>query len=183
MNAAAGARTERRSAEERREAVLDAAIAEFAAYGLHGASTEAIARRVGISQPYIFRLFGTKQELFIAAAERVCDRILAVFRAAAASDPDHALDAMGRAYAQLLADRDEMLVMLQAIAASADPEVLAVTRQRYGEIYRFVEQVSGASDDEVRGFMATGLLLTVAAALDLPAIADKEGWARKCLEC
>ena len=58
--------TKRKSAEERREAVLDAALVEFAEHGLHGGSTEAIAAKAGISQPYVFRLFGTKKELFTA---------------------------------------------------------------------------------------------------------------------
>ena len=60
----------RKSAEERREEILDAALQEFAQRGLHGASTEDIARRAGISQPYVFRLFGTKKALFTAVVDR-----------------------------------------------------------------------------------------------------------------
>ena len=42
------------------------ARAAFARGGLHGTSTEEIAEAAGISQPYLFRLFGTKKRLFVA---------------------------------------------------------------------------------------------------------------------
>jgi AcrR family transcriptional regulator len=60
----------RLTAADRREAVLEVALVEFAAHGYEGASTEEIARRVGISQPYVFRLFGTKKDLFKAPVGR-----------------------------------------------------------------------------------------------------------------
>ena len=49
------------SAEERREMVLEAAVAGFAVRGMAGTSTEDVARSAGISQPYLFRLFPTKK--------------------------------------------------------------------------------------------------------------------------
>src|SRR4051794_29580777 len=76
--------TERKSAEERREEILEAALVEFAAHGLYGGSTEAIARAVGISQPYVFRLFGTKKELFTATIERCMRGTLEMMQSAAA---------------------------------------------------------------------------------------------------
>ena len=66
-----GTTATRQTADERREAVLEAANVEFALRGLHGASTDAIARRAGISQPYLFRLFGSKKELFLAVDRRL----------------------------------------------------------------------------------------------------------------
>jgi hypothetical protein len=62
--------TTRKTREVRRDEVLDAALEVFAELGLHHASTEDIARRAGISQPYVFRLFATKKELFSAVAPR-----------------------------------------------------------------------------------------------------------------
>jgi len=179
------ARGERQSAEERRETVLAAAIVEFAAYGLHGASTVDIARRAGISQPYIFRLFGTKKDLFIAAANRVYDRIHDLFQAAAATapedDPSAALSAMGHSYGALMASRDELLLLLQAFAAASDPEVGAAMRERFGDLYRYVERVAGGDEHEAHTFMAYGMLLTVAAALHLPALMRKEDSIDTCL--
>src|SRR5215210_7120031 len=96
--------TERKTAEERREEILEAAMAEFAAHGLSGGSTEAIAKAVGISQPYVFRLFGTKKELFMATIERCLRGTLEMMRAASAGlKGEEALEAIGEAYMQRLA--------------------------------------------------------------------------------
>src|SRR5882757_4792993 len=95
--------TERKTKAERREEILDAAMLEFAERGLHGSSTEAIATRAGISQPYVFRLFGTKRELFRAVVARCFRETLEMFqRAAEGSRGEEALRAMGEAYKQQL---------------------------------------------------------------------------------
>ncbi len=172
----------RRTAQERREEVLEAALGEFAAHGLHGTSTETIAERAGISQPYLFRLFGTKKELFMACARRGMDRTREAFRDAAEhGGPEPVLVRMGKAYIELLDDRDLLLAQLQLQAACGDEEIRAVAREGYGELYREIERLSGAGEDEVRRFFATGMLLNVAAAMDLPELADRVGWARRML--
>src|SRR6266550_6176841 len=105
----------RMSAEERRETVLEAAVAEFALRGLAGTSTEDVARRAGISQPYLFRLFPTKKALFLALVERCFRQVAAAFEAAAGDRvAEDALDALANAYHQLLEDRTLMLLQLQA---------------------------------------------------------------------
>ncbi len=172
----------RQTAEIRREAVLEAASTEFSRKGLHGASTDAIAKAAGISQPYLFRLFGTKKELFLAVVERCFGRTLATFEDAAARakktrDPGAVLHAMGKAYIDLLGDREMLLVQLHAYAACADPDVEAVVRRGYGEIYELVEGASGARADEIRQFFATGMLLNVIAAMNLGRA--PEPWARR----
>jgi AcrR family transcriptional regulator len=178
------ARAGRMSSAERREVVLDAAIAEFAAYGLHGATTEAIAKRVGITQPYIFRLFGNKKELFLAAVERVYDRVLetwetALKRVREDATPEERMLAMGEAYVELMSRREELLLLLQAFGASKDPDVLRVSRRRMRQMYEYVQRAAGEADERVQQFFAQGMLLTVAAGLDLPAIAGEETWARE----
>src|ERR671930_1608222 len=102
--------TERKTAEERRDEILDAAIVEFAQRGLEGASTEEIAKRAGISQPYVFRLFGTKKELFKATVARCLRETLETFqRAAEGKRGEDALDAMGSVYVtDLIADRTRL---------------------------------------------------------------------------
>ena len=179
MKAAA---TRRLSAGDRRQAVLDVATAEFAVAGLHGTSTETIARRAGISHPYVFRLFGTKKGLFLAVVERCFRRTLATFEEAATQaktieDPSAVLHAMGKAYIDLLADREMLLVQLHAYAACADPDVETVVRRGYGEIYELVQRVSGANADEIRQFFATGMLLNVIAAMNLGRA--PEPWAKR----
>ncbi len=157
----------RKTGAERREQILDAAIEEFAAGGLRGASVEEMAARVGVSQPYVYKLFGTKKGLFLAAMRTVRERVMEAFRRAAEADPENALEAMGRSYDRSLFGREERLMLLQGFAASSDPEVREAVGEGYAELWRFVEETSGASEEEVRAFFATGMLLTVDAAIGL----------------
>jgi len=178
----APADTQRKSAEERRDEILDAAVTEFAQNGLHGTSTDRIAERAGLSQPYLFRLFGTKKQLFIAAIERCFAETLEFFRAASASVPrEEALMAMGRAYGEnLLPDQTKLLAQMQAYAACYDEDVRAAVRRGFGDIYEFVERVSGASDEAVMEFFARGMLLNVMTAMDVTHF--DAGWARRLSE-
>jgi AcrR family transcriptional regulator len=183
MRAAMTASPKRRmSADERRAAVLRVAIAEFARTGLQGTSTEKIAAGADISHPYLFRLFGTKKELFLACLERCHERLHETFtRAAEAAGDGDRLKAMGHAYVELLADREMLLLQLHGYAACADPEVRETASRGYAELWQLVARLSGAPEDEVRAFFATGMLLNVAAAMDLPQIAGEPGWAVKHL--
>src|SRR5918995_860939 len=123
----------RQSADQRREAVLAAALGEFAARGLNGASADEIARRAGISQPYLFRLFGTKKELYVASVEQCLRSTLAVFeRASEGLEGEEALRAMGAAYRELLADWTMLRAQLQAYAACDDPEIRKAVRRGLG---------------------------------------------------
>jgi AcrR family transcriptional regulator len=158
------------SADERRETVIRAALAEFAEGGLHGTSTEAIARRVGVSQPYLFRLFPTKKAIFLAAAERCFDRIERAFRNAAEGlSGEEALHSMGRAYRELLDDRQLLTLQLQLWAAACqDEEIRVVTRERFRRVAALAGELTGADSLELTQFLSTGMFLSVAAALDLP---------------
>jgi len=173
--------TERKSADVRREEILEAAMKEFAHGGLHGTSTEAIAKRAGISQPYLFRLFGTKKALFIAASQRGFADVLATFKEAAAGKTgDEAFEAMGRSYDGLLADREKLLGQLQMYAACSDPEIRDATRAGFASLFRFVEEVTGADPLRIRDFFAMGMLMNVAAAMDLPQICGTDDtWAQE----
>jgi AcrR family transcriptional regulator len=174
--------TERKSAEERREAVLEAALEEFAARGLAGASTEAIAAKAGISQPYVFRLFGTKKELFKAVINRCFRETLELFqRAAEGKRGEAALEAMGDAYVnQLLPDRTRLLGQMQAYAACEDPGIRGAVRAGYGDLVAYVERVSGLPPQAIAQFFAAGMLLNVIACMDLSDSA--EPWAARLLE-
>jgi AcrR family transcriptional regulator len=170
---AAGTRT-RLTAGERREHVLAAAIAAFSRTGYHGTPTEAIATRAGISQPYLFRLYGTKKELFLACLERCFDRTVETFRRAAADvrEGETLLSAMGRAYAEMLADRELLLFQLQTYAASDDPDIRERASRRYEGLRDVVTDLSGGDADAVLRFFGQGMLLNVAAALEL----DPQAW-------
>jgi len=173
---------ERKSAEERREEILEAALVEFAAHGRYGGSTEAIARAVGISQPYVFRLFGTKKELFTATIERCMRGTLEMMQSAAAGlKGEEALHAIGEAYAERLAtDPTYLHSQMQAYAACDDPAIRTVVRNGYRELVDYVERVSGLPPERVSHFFAKGMLLNVIASMDL--LGADEGWAQRLIE-
>jgi AcrR family transcriptional regulator len=172
----------RRSAEERRETILDAALVEFAAKGLDGTSTEDIARRAGISQPYVFRLFGTKKNLFAEACRRCMLEVAEAMAAAARGrSGEEALEAMGTAYIQLLeADPRRLKLQMHMYAASDEPQIRQVAREGYGALVRFVEQVSGAPPKAVSQFFATGMLINVIAAMGVRGAGIE--WADRLIE-
>jgi AcrR family transcriptional regulator len=169
----------RKSAEERREEILSVALRHFAIGGLHGTSTEAIAREAGISQPYLFRLFRTKKELFLACVDRAHAQVRDAFRRAAADAPEgERLKAMGHAYIdELLPDRHAVLMQMQGYVATSDPDIQAHVRACFGRLVAEVTELSGADEASVWGFFAQGMLLNVTQSLDLEAIADKSEWA------
>ena len=164
-----GTATTRSTAAARRDEVLDAAMVEFAERGLEGASTEDIARRAGISQPYLFRLFGTKKELFKASVARCLRETLELFqRAAEGKRGQEALEAIGRAYRQQLEqDRSRLRAQMNAYVACDDPEIRDVVRAGYGDLVAYVRRVSGADWPAVWSFFATGMLLNVLASMQV----------------
>ena len=131
--------------------------------GLHGASTDDIARAAGISQPYLFRLFGTKKELYLATAERAVDDLDDVFAdAAAGKTGEEALHAMGAGLRD--DDRptaDRLMLMLKCWASCDDPEICEVVRSAWRDLVDLAERASGESPEAVSTFFAKGMLLTI----------------------
>jgi AcrR family transcriptional regulator len=165
------------SAVERREEVLQAATAAFAEGGYRGTSTEEIAARAGISQPYIFRLFGSKKELFIAVVESCFRRTMETFvEAARGLTGKDALVAMGLAYMELIQDPTLLRVELHAFTASVqDAEVRKATQRGLRKIWVVAAEASGVDNDALREWLATGMLLNVVAATGLDQL--DEAWA------
>ena len=175
----AAERRQRMPAAERRELVLEAAMADFAVGGLAGTSTEDVARRAGISQPYLFRLFPTKKALFVALVERCFQRVRDTFTDAAAGlTGDEALGAMADAYEQLLEDRTLLQLQMQCYAACHDPEVGDATRAGFKGLWELTERLTGLPFQTVVDFFAVGMLMNVAAAMDLPAVDER--WTSWC---
>jgi AcrR family transcriptional regulator len=174
---------ERKTKQERRDEILDAAMHEFAEHGLRAASTEDIARRAGISQPYVFRLFGTKKELFTAVVNRCFRETLEMFqRSAEGLRGEEALAAMGNAYVErLLTDRIRLRAQMQAYVACDDPEIRTVVRQGYGDLVAYVERVSDLPPAAVARFFAQGMLLNVFASMGNVG-EESEPWAERLLE-
>jgi len=168
MNAALHVRLH---ADERKHSVIAEATREFAAHGYAGTSTNDIAKRVGVSQPYLFQLFGTKKDLFIAAVAECFTRVQRQFEDVGrkarqqSDDPVDILHAMGLAYCDLLADRDMLRLQLQAYAACDDPDIQRVVRKGWTDLYAAVARVSGADEESIHHWFAEGMLMNVAAAV------------------
>jgi AcrR family transcriptional regulator len=164
----------RLSADERRADVVEAAVRAFASSGLHGTSTEEIARLAGVSQPYLFRLFGTKRDLFIAAVDRAFSRVEHEIEDAAdhplvdmTSDYNPVLAAIGLRYGRLLEDQSILRLQLHAFAACDDPVIRTFVGRRFSDLIRLVSERSGMPQSELREFFAQGMLMNVAAAMQL----------------
>jgi AcrR family transcriptional regulator len=170
----------RMTGDQRRTQLLRIAAEEFSRTGLHGTSAETIARRADISQPYIFRLFGTKKGLFINVLESSFDKIVESFEDSAAGlEPSSALVAMGHRYRDLLEDRTFLLIQLHGFAACDDPEVRETVRRGYGRMWTTLQKLSGADAQTLKRFLALGMMLNGMAAMDLVRL--DEQWARDFL--
>ncbi len=174
-------------AAERREELIGAAVHEFAHGGLHGTTVESIARRVGVAQPYVFTLFPNKRELFLAALERSFERVADTFRSAALeyaegrapADCEDALEAMGGAYKELLAnDRDYLMLQHQSYAACDDEIVRARVRHCYAELVELARALSGGEPERLDDFFRHGMALNVAAALGVEDLSSGCAWVR-----
>jgi AcrR family transcriptional regulator len=173
-------------ASERRDALIEAAVHEFAHGGLHGTPVDRISRRVGVAQPYVFSLFANKRELFLAAVERGNELIGEVFATAAAEfDPQIAapdtdvLSAMGQAYVELLTThRDYLMLQHQAFAACDDEQIRQRVRAGYAGLIALVERLSGAEPEQIDEFFRYGMWLNVAAAMGVEDLSAGCEWVR-----
>lgn len=160
----------RLSSDERRRQILVAALAVFGTRGYEGATTDEVARAAGVSQPYVVRLFGTKENLFLATIEDALARMLAAFRAALADDSaprepgateEKALAArIGQAYVDLLAVRGLHQTLAHAYLLGSNPTIGAAARKGFAEVWRFFRDEMGLDADEARSFMAEGMLIS-----------------------
>ena len=173
--------TDRKTAGERREEILDAALTEFARHGYKGASSDAIARTAGISQPYLFRLFGTKKGLQLALAERCFADTFETFRAASDGlSGNEALEAMGKAYKQMIADDPRRLkAQMQCYAACDDPDVCEVVQRGFGRLVDLVDS-KGVPGERVVRFFAFGMLINVMSLMGLYEL--DQPWAKRLVE-
>ena len=166
----------RMSAEERRESVVRAAMAEFARGGYYGTSTEAIAKRVGVSQPYLFRLFPGKKAIFLAAAQRCVEDTIRMFAEASKGlEGEEALRAMANAYTKVIAEQPERLLMqmqmyvsVAAAEQAGDHELGEAVRNGWMGLWDTVHLPLGADIDGTTTFMAYGMLINCLVAMGFP---------------
>ncbi|SDT39184.1 TetR/AcrR family transcriptional regulator [Actinoplanes derwentensis] len=153
----------RLTAQERHAQIVRAAVTAFAQGGYAGTTTDQVARIAEVSQPYVIRLFGTKQELFLATLRHAGGRVGQIWRDAAVADPT--LAGLGAAYKTLLDERDLLVVLLHGFAAASDPGLGDAVRDCYGELFLLVQVLTSCSAEEARDFFAHGMLITVLGAM------------------
>ncbi len=173
---------------------------EFAHGGLHGTPVDHIARRVGVAQPYVFSLFGSKKDLFLAAVERGFGLIAETFTQAAEDfEPSMVLEggdvlhAMGASYVELLhSDRDYLMLQHQAYAACDDPEIRQRVRALYAGLVAQVERVAtkaarrhgqpAPTSERIDEFFRYGMWMNVAAAMEVEELSAGCAWVRAELQ-
>ena len=179
---------ERMAAGRRRQLILDAATEVFGARGYIGATTDQVARAAGISQPYVVRMFGSKERLFVEVVARAKDALLAAFRSALDAlgegpSPEELTHALGDAYVDLAEQRGIHLSLLQAFVQGADPVVGAAAREGFLAVWRLLRQEAGFPPDAAREFIAQGMLISVLLSVRMPESAADDPEAREMLVC
>jgi len=157
--------------DERRADVIEAALVEFGKRGYEGTSTSVIAERAGIQQPYIYAIFESKTDLFLACHEALNERLLAVFRQQANEgvSPAERLDLMRGAYRRLLEDEAWAQCQFQVLAAGGNRKLRRPIRKGFDRLFRQTVEISGAGEPEVARFFAATTMLSAMTALGEPA--------------
>lgn len=149
----------RMKSEDRRELILQAATEVFGSYGYHGSTTDQIARAAGVSQPYVVRMFGTKERLFLEVIERALVFILVSFRAVLAEGHHDLRVRFGSAYVDLLKQRGLLLSLMHSFVLGSDPVIGPVARRGFLDVYRFLRDEAGFAPEDAQAFLEGGMLL------------------------
>jgi TetR/AcrR family transcriptional regulator len=174
----------RMKAEERRELILAAAAAVFGERGYVGATTDAVAKAAGVSQPYVVRMFGTKSALFRAVLDRSLDRLMAEFRIEIAENKagdDDLRMCIGRRYVSLLIDRGLLLSLMQGFMLGADPEIGPTARAGFLRVYRLLRDEAGFTPEEATEFLSGGMMINTLVGLRMGADFDTDPEVREML--
>lgn len=168
----------RTNSVNRKEEILEAGLEVFAEWGYYKTTTADIADKAGISQPYVFRFYGTKEALFIAALNRAFDRILQTFKNVEAG-PEQLVTKMVEAYEALsVSNPTEMAVQVIAISVREEAIQNAVkrglSRIRSFSLESFKSAGIENAEREVVTFQARGMLCNISYFLDLPELMDDQ---------
>ncbi len=156
------AKAERLPAAERRENMLAAASKVFGNLGYTGATTDAIAKAAGVSQAYVVRTFGSKENLFAEASERALSRIKDAFtQVTQETKGDDPKNTMGRAYVELMADQSNLLIVMHLFTMGQHPRFGPIARAGFLEIYRVIYDALDMDTDAANEFLARGMLINV----------------------
>ncbi|OZB93663.1 TetR/AcrR family transcriptional regulator [Paenibacillus sp. XY044] len=156
----------------RKGQILDAAANLFANNGFYKTTTAMVAAEVGVTQPYVFHFFKSKELLYLAVLERAIGRLVEAFRAVEAP-PEKLADRMGNAFNELMeTHRDEILLCMHSFA-TPEPEVRAFVREQFASIHEFVARRFADAGLPHPGplaaqFIACGMVISMGEVLDLP---------------
>ena len=145
--------------EDRRESILQAATEVFGSVGYYGTTTDQVARAAGVSQPYVVRIFGTKERLFLEVMERALRFILTTFRAVLAESDQDLRHRFGTAYVDMLRQRGLLLSLMHSFVLGGDPVIGPRAREGFLEVYAFLRNEAGFSAEDAQAFLEGGMLL------------------------
>jgi len=191
-NASAKRGETRMKGDDRRELILEAATEVFGDYGYVGTTTAVVAKAAGVSQPYVVRMFGTKENLFLEVVARALDKLMTTFRDTLAEhrpagdgdgDDDPLITRLGAAYVDLIDDRGILLSLMQAFITGHDPVIGAKAREGFLQIYRMLRDEAGFSPETIRDFLANGMLFNTLLAIRLPDIFEDDEAAEELMRC
>jgi TetR/AcrR family transcriptional regulator len=171
----------RMKAEDRRELILAAATRVFGDFGYVGTTTDQVAKAAGVSQPYVVRMFGTKEGLFLEVLERALARLLGVFRSALAEGGADPAERLGRAYVDLLGDRGLLLSLMHAFVLGSDPVIGSAARRGFLDVYRFLRDEAGFDAGQASQFLASGMFINTMVGLRMSDEYDADPAAAECL--
>jgi AcrR family transcriptional regulator len=166
-------------AAERRLLILDAARDLFGRQGYNGTTTDQIAASAGISQPYVVRMFGSKEALFLEVFSATLQTLFDAWRATLAALPADAdqqarVHAIGEQFVDLSATRGLHTMLLQGFVSGADPAIGAAARTGFLDVYRFLRDEVGVGDDEVQQFLGNGMLFAIMLGIGMPTLFDAD---------
>lgn len=150
---------QRMKSEDRRELILRAATDVFGQYGYYGATTDQVARAAGVSQPYVVRMFGTKEALFLEVIGRALAFLLSTFREVLADGRNDLAARFGAAYAEMLRQRGLLLSLMHSFVLGSDPVIGPAARRGFLEVYAFLRDEAGFAPGEAQSFLEGGMLL------------------------
>lgn len=174
----------RLSAADRREQILDTATVVFGERGYHGTTTDQVAQAAGISQPYVVRMFGTKQQLFLEVTQRALDTLFRAFREALPDpgDGSAAGERLGAAFVDLIGTAGVHRTLLHAFVSGSDPVIGAAARTGFVGIYRFLRDEAGFSPEDIDRFLGGGMLISVLLGIELPSVYGQDSDADELMQ-
>ncbi|MFC4302497.1 TetR/AcrR family transcriptional regulator [Cohnella boryungensis] len=159
-------------AANRKEQILNSAVILFASQGFYKTTTAHVAEAVGVTQPYVFHFFKTKEQLYLAVLERAYERLLRAFSAVEAP-PDVIVHRMAEAFNTLMDSyRNEILLLMQCFT-TPEPGVRQFVQNGFSLIYETVKARFAAAGvpkagEEASFFISCGMIITLSEVLEMP---------------